>query len=183
MKKALLPMTLAAALMVASGAAVAADWGLGVEAGSAKISDGDFEPSASFVRIFGSLPLTNKVGLEIGFATTGKADEKYEDGKIEASYSGLDAAAVFRPISAAPGFFLRGGLTLYTLKIDSQYDDGFGTETSSSSESGIGYSAGLGYEHEVGPGALRVVFSVNPGIGGNSEVGSIVFGAGYSVKF
>jgi hypothetical protein len=148
------------------------------------------DDSSSGFRLFGSAPISGKTDIEFGFFTHSDFSVKYNFtflplvGTQTYSFSGLDLSAVHKPLNN--GFFVKGGLHSSRYDIDTQVrgtTTGF-TSSVSTSDTGIGYLAGLGYEATLSQGVkARASFVRYMNIGGESDLAMNLMTLGISKAF
>lgn len=142
-------------------------------------------------RIFGGYTLNENVDLEVGYIQSGDIDYKFAGSTGGGSYSGtstvtvsgIDYSVLLRA-SKASGYnnaFLRVGGTSYKTKVETT---GVNVTGGNSSESGMGYVYGVGYDLNVAK-EIDVRFQINrlEKIAGLSDDKATVFSVGILGKF
>jgi len=145
------------------------------------------DESTTNIRFFGGKKFSEQTKLELGYFSTGDIKVNYRgmffgEAVTKASVSGLDASVIHDPFSN--GFFLKAGL--HSSKVNSSYTETVGSfsETTSSSDSGVGLLYGFGYEKQIADGLnLRGSFVFYNKLGGESDADMSMVSVGLSKNF
>jgi hypothetical protein len=145
------------------------------------------DESTTNVRFFGGKQLNKQTKLEVGYFRTGDISVNYKgvvfgEASTKGSASGFDASVIHDPFSN--GFFVKAGL--HSSKVSATYTEsayGF-SESVSTSESGVGFLYGLGYEKQVADGInLRASYVFYNKIAGESSSDMSVITLGIAKSF
>ncbi|HEY4318953.1 MAG TPA: outer membrane beta-barrel protein [Herbaspirillum sp.] len=145
-------------------------------------------------RIFGGYKLTENVDLELGYFQSNSYGMNFSTtvgglpytGKLSQKVSGLDYSVLLRP-SISTGFngaFMRVGGHYSTIKADFLMNVGEYSKAQSTSQSGAGFTIGLGYDFDVAKHvAIRTEYNRMESIGGRSDTPMDTFRIGVIGKF
>ena len=145
------------------------------------------DESTTNIRFFGGKQFNKQTKLEAGYFSTGDVSVNYKgnifgEASTKVSASGFDASVIHDPFSN--GFFVKAGL--HSSKVSATYtESAFGfSESVSTSESGVGFLYGLGYEKQIANGFnLRGSFVFYNKLGGESDADMSMVSVGLSKNF